>query len=198
MNNILNLHLGCGPKHMDGWINVDFFDNRNADVVTDLAAPWPWADGSVDKIYSNHVFEHLPFGHTFSECYRVLIMGGTVRFVVPHANTFVHLFNPTHITKFVWPTFDSWQDDNHSDYGFKMRWKVAYRRIHFLGPPPPGKTSFTRRCVNAIVEPTINTFPLLYERFFLYMIPACEIEYLLIKVPLDYNRFNEHFSGKLW
>jgi predicted SAM-dependent methyltransferase len=51
------LHMGCGPRIIPGWLNVDVAASEQ-DV--DLAAgQLPWADGSFGAIVSQQVIEHL-------------------------------------------------------------------------------------------------------------------------------------------
>ena len=63
-NQPLRLHLGCGEKYLDGYINVDYPPSEHnvmkvkADVyanVTELVFP----AGSVDEVRLHHVFEHF-------------------------------------------------------------------------------------------------------------------------------------------
>ena len=47
----MKLNLGCGKDYIDGWINVDFYDDLNCDVTHDLEEfPWPWDDNSISEI----------------------------------------------------------------------------------------------------------------------------------------------------
>ncbi len=111
----MKLNLGCGTQAPPGWTNVDyapgarlaklpFFrrlnrrlgivrSNWNSDIVVhDLRRTFPWADSSVDAIYSSHTLEHLSRveGRRFlSECHRVLTPGGIIRVVVPDLGRFV-------------------------------------------------------------------------------------------------------------
>jgi predicted SAM-dependent methyltransferase len=82
----LKLNLGCGPQRKPGWVNIDLFD-EGADLQLDLREPWPFPDGSVSYIYSEHVFEHLDFleevPHFLSESRRVLQTAGEFDVGVP-------------------------------------------------------------------------------------------------------------------
>jgi len=82
----LKLNLGCGPNSKPGWLNIDLF-NSAADLELDLCARWPFPNGSVAYIYSEHVFEHFEFyeevPHVLSESLRVLQTGGVFDVGVP-------------------------------------------------------------------------------------------------------------------
>jgi SAM-dependent methyltransferase len=74
----VKIQLGCGFNFLEGWANFD------TDV--DLSQPLPWADGTIDFIFAEHVIEHLttPQGvQMLAECYRVLKPGGVVRIAFP-------------------------------------------------------------------------------------------------------------------
>lgn len=105
----MKLNLGCGSQVPDGWVNVDYalgarfikiplFQTINKKIklfnldwnekiyLHDLTKKFPWADSSVDVIYSSHTLEHFSKvdGHNFlTECYRVLRKDGIIRIVVP-------------------------------------------------------------------------------------------------------------------
>jgi methyltransferase family protein len=178
----MKLHLGCGTVKLAGYHNVDFDKSASAaDEACDLTKiPWPWQDGSIDEIYTSHTYEHLPFKATFEESYRILKPHGILHVEVPHGNTYVYLLNPTHCTILSWQSFDPWTAGlSHSSYGITMKWKVLRRKIYFMGRNQ-GKL---RDFINFFVNPVINTFPVIYERFFMYMLPAANLEFVLEKQP---------------
>lgn len=82
----LKLNLGCGPNPKSGWVNIDLFD-PSADLRLDLRENWPFPDGSVSRIYSEHVFEHFEYfvevPHFLRESLRVLQNGGVFDVGVP-------------------------------------------------------------------------------------------------------------------
>jgi predicted SAM-dependent methyltransferase len=176
----VRLHLGCGNVRLPDFTNVDFAASAASDVTVDMSKlPWPWVDSSVDHIYTSHCLEHLPFKPTFEELYRVLKPGGTLHIRVPHANTFVHCMNPTHQTMFAWNSFDPWTPgSNHSNYGIAMMWKVRSKRINlFWGVP-----AWWKKAIESTLGRLLNCFPFLYERWFMYILQAGEIEYILEKL----------------
>jgi predicted SAM-dependent methyltransferase len=83
----LRLHLGCGPRLLDGWINLDVAINP-AIVSAKLPRGLKRFDGaSAQFIYTSHFLEHLEYPgeatEFVSECYRILRPGGVLRIVVP-------------------------------------------------------------------------------------------------------------------
>ena len=83
----MKLNLGCGSKLRDGYVNVDKFGEP--DVLCDLSIfPWPWTDGSVDEVFSEHFLEHVEnFECVILEIHRILKPGGVIWFKVPHYRT---------------------------------------------------------------------------------------------------------------
>jgi len=55
----LKLHIGCGPKPKQGWVNIDL--SPHADLTLDMREPLPFRNNSCLMIYSEHFFEHLDY-----------------------------------------------------------------------------------------------------------------------------------------
>lgn len=75
---LVKLNLGCGTNKLDGW--------QNFDAEIDIARPLPFADASADRIFAEHVVEHVDYRQAlafFAECRRVLKPGGVIRIAVP-------------------------------------------------------------------------------------------------------------------
>lgn len=82
---MLKLHLGCGSNSLEGWVNVDI-ESPIADLIHDLRQPLPFPDGSVDRIFAEHMIEHIEYEEAIAlirECRRVLVPGGVVRVTTP-------------------------------------------------------------------------------------------------------------------
>lgn len=81
----LKLHLGCGKRHLKGWLNIDI--KKDADVFLDLRERWPFEPSSVGEIYAEHLLEHFEYPgearHFLQEANRVLKPGGEIRLGVP-------------------------------------------------------------------------------------------------------------------
>lgn len=80
------LNLGSGPNPKKGWINIDLY-HEDSELRLDLRERWPFADGTVTQIYSEHVFEHFEIleevPHILAESLRVLKSGGLFEVGVP-------------------------------------------------------------------------------------------------------------------
>lgn len=91
----LRLNLGCGPRRLDGWVNVDGMRNENADVIHDLRRRLPMARESAAVIVAEHVLEHFFTDEAkrfLRECWRVLEPGGVLRVVVPDAERLMRAY----------------------------------------------------------------------------------------------------------
>ena len=89
------LHLGCGPNKLPGWVNVDIEEQYEPDLRHDLSQGLPYADGTVDAVYSEHFFEHLTLADgvgLMAECLRVLRRGGVLRIAMPDLTTIVEAY----------------------------------------------------------------------------------------------------------
>lgn len=87
------LELGSGPKKgKNGWVTIDLW---GADINHDLRKGIPLNDNSIDKIYTSHMFEHIPFKELkifIIECFRVLKVGGELSVSVPNARLYINSY----------------------------------------------------------------------------------------------------------
>lgn len=95
------LHIGCGYKKVEGWINVDKDPECKPDLCFDLTQPnWPIEDSTIDEVMAEHILEHLEGTEGYltfwKELYRVCKNGAEIKIEVPHwkHDTFIH--DPTH------------------------------------------------------------------------------------------------------
>jgi predicted SAM-dependent methyltransferase len=90
----LKLNIGCGANVAKGWVNLDL-DGPPEVFRWDCRRGLPFDDGSVKKIFAEHVFEHfdpVTGSHFLNECRRCLEAGGVVRIVVPDAGKYLNLY----------------------------------------------------------------------------------------------------------
>ncbi len=80
----LQLHIGCGPGHLPGWINIDV---HPAPLAMNVLWGLPFPDRSASRVFVSHLLEHLFFprdvSYFLAELNRVMAPGGIVRIVVP-------------------------------------------------------------------------------------------------------------------
>jgi SAM-dependent methyltransferase len=83
----LKIDLGCGSAKREGFIGLDYVAFPGVDYVLDLTKErWPLADGTVDHVYSSHLFEHIfPHDPLFREIGRVCRDGATIEIWTPYA-----------------------------------------------------------------------------------------------------------------
>lgn len=77
----VRLHLGCGSRIFDGYINVDgeYMRDHPDVIIHDITQPFPLADDSVDEILTVHVLEHITRSRVvgmLQEWHRILRPGG--------------------------------------------------------------------------------------------------------------------------
>lgn len=92
----MKLHLGCGTKHIDGWINVDARPLEGVDCVDDIQTLSAFESGSVEVIYASHVLEHvgrLDYMKVLERWFELLQDGGVLRIAVPDIEQVVRHYN---------------------------------------------------------------------------------------------------------
>ncbi len=80
------LHVGCGPHHLEGWLNADLFP-RGSQIRLDATRRFPLDDNTFDFVYTEHMIEHIPWTaalYMLTEIHRVLKPGGVLRVATPN------------------------------------------------------------------------------------------------------------------
>jgi predicted SAM-dependent methyltransferase len=93
---IRKVQLGAGASRLKGWLNTDI-EPGDGLAYLDATKPFPFEDGSIHYIFSEHVIEHLTYeeGKTMiAEAFRVLAPGGRMRVSTPDMKQFIALFDP--------------------------------------------------------------------------------------------------------
>lgn len=105
---MIRLNLGCGSSPRNGWINMDSRALPGVDIVRDVLRGLPFADNSVDEIYSENFLEHIPQTEVIwvmNEMHRVLKMDGQATHLVPEAGSVIQMQDPTHLSQWHRETF---------------------------------------------------------------------------------------------
>jgi predicted SAM-dependent methyltransferase len=104
-NNEKNLlHLGCGNKKIENWVNADFFadlkfwkiQKNRPDWMLDLRYPLNCEDNVWDGVFSEHTLEHLyPIDgfNLLKELHRTMKPGSWLRITVPDLKKYINYYN---------------------------------------------------------------------------------------------------------
>jgi predicted SAM-dependent methyltransferase len=93
----LNLNVGSGGRGLPGWLNTDAIAHPSDQTFScDIRRRLPMTDGSVARIFAEHVIEHIDFRHelpaVLREFRRVLKPGGWIRIIVPDGRRFAEAY----------------------------------------------------------------------------------------------------------
>jgi SAM-dependent methyltransferase len=87
------LQIGSGLVQRPGWLNTDI--GHRARYWLDMGEPFPFPDGSVTRLFSEHVVEHVPpqvVVRFLREAYRVLASDGILRILTPDAEAHARVY----------------------------------------------------------------------------------------------------------
>ena len=120
------LHLGCGPNNLEDWENLDLPE-------IDITRPLPYADDSVDFVFTEHVIEHVTPQQGwkfFAEARRVLKVGGVLRLAFPDPVRICRHYNKRYLEEFnPWtnrpPTIEGSLASIIEDWGHVAIWTVG-------------------------------------------------------------------------
>tara|TARA_A100001515_G_C4585472_1_gene214337 strand:- start:188 stop:769 length:582 start_codon:yes stop_codon:yes gene_type:complete len=82
MENKIKLHVGCGKRHLPGFVHIDQDDLPHIDHCRDISDLSIYDDNTVDEIYSCGVvvyFDRVEIVEVLKEWRRVLKPGGVLR-----------------------------------------------------------------------------------------------------------------------
>jgi len=95
MNDSTRLHLGCGHRHLPGFVNIDQDPLEHVDHVLDIKDLSIFENGSVDEIYSCGVivyFDRFQIKDVLKEWNRVLKVGGKLRISIADFEKMVQVY----------------------------------------------------------------------------------------------------------
>jgi ubiquinone/menaquinone biosynthesis C-methylase UbiE len=94
----MKLHLGCGLKKIEGYINIDIRPDVNPDIIDDIYKLNKISNNSVDIIYACHVLEHFgrhDYINVLKRWFEILKDGGILRISVPNFQSVNEYYNDT-------------------------------------------------------------------------------------------------------
>jgi predicted SAM-dependent methyltransferase len=95
----MKLHLGCGTKHLDGFINVDSRYIPEVDVADDIRTLTKFQNDSAELIYACHVLEHVgrrEYMAVLKRWHEILKSDGILRLAVPDFESVVNHYVKNH------------------------------------------------------------------------------------------------------
>lgn len=167
------LNFGCGKDVREEYVNMDIFPLPGVDVIHDFeVTPYPFEDSQFVEIYCSHVLEHASdLVLVVEELSRIGKKGGLVKVIVPYFSSPSNALDPTHKRQFNWHTFNHFVDG----YISKAKVDIVGRKIFFF----TSHAFMKSRWYSWPIDFLINLLPVIYQRFFPYILPASEIHYLL-------------------
>jgi len=95
----MKLHLGCGKRHIPGYVNIDFYRTEATDRILNIVQiDKSYKNETADVIYMSHVLEH--FERTqgkelLVKLFNILKPGGIIRLAVPDWDAIIDRYNET-------------------------------------------------------------------------------------------------------
>jgi 2-polyprenyl-3-methyl-5-hydroxy-6-metoxy-1,4-benzoquinol methylase len=127
----MRLNLGACDRIIPGFVSVDIAPP--ADIVADLAKPWPWLDSSADEVVAYDVIEHIADRiHFMNELHRVLKPCARATVETPNAAKGAGYFqDPTHVSPWCLNSFQYFEAGSFAtqrlakSYGITARFRMV-------------------------------------------------------------------------
>jgi SAM-dependent methyltransferase len=124
------LDVGCGIRKAPGAIGIDRNPASKADVLCDLDRfPYPFADGTFDRVVAIHVIEHVAdVIRAMEEFHRLVKPHGSIRIETPHYTDFSSFCDPTHrshLNSFSFRYFG----ENHGGFGYYSQARLRQVKV---------------------------------------------------------------------
>jgi predicted SAM-dependent methyltransferase len=132
----MKLHLGCGKRHIPGFVHVDAIAFPHVDHVRDVTELSCFGTDSCDLIYACHILEHFPrerVGHVLKEWRRVLRPGGVLRIAVPDFEAACEVYMRTKDLGLVIGPLYGRQDHQHNFHYNTFDFATAKRVLEGIG-----------------------------------------------------------------
>lgn len=194
------IDLGCGKRKVKGSIGVDRVKLPTVDIAHDLTKfPYPFEDGSVDKIYCRHVLEHFDADtriKALEEIYRMLKVSGQVEIRVPHVFSISAFRDPTHKSFFTFDTMRYFTTGNFFSYYTNIRFVVKriWANVELFGdwtrPSHQKRFAGIKNAVNTFFSFLINKLLFLSNTIAdsaVKMTSLSEVEIVWVLVKVDNN-----------
>lgn len=167
------LQIGCGARGRPEWVDLDRVPLPGVDVVADLDRPLPFANGVFDEVLAEHVLEHVAdLVALLGELARICRPGARLAVVVPHFSSVGAHTDPTHRRFFGYHSFDVFTAEGEYNFYSRTRLRIDARRIRWFWVK-----NRRREIPSRFLTWLVNVWPLAYERFFCWWLPASEVAF---------------------
>lgn len=127
---LLALDLGAAHARPDGYIGVDRRDADGVDIIAELPAPLPLADGSVGVIRAVDFLEHVADKVAlFNELYRLLAPSGLLLTQTPSTDGRGAFQDPTHVAFYNENSFWYFTEAKYQSYVPEIRARFQVSRL---------------------------------------------------------------------
>ena len=166
---MIKLNLGSGLDIKKDFINVDIINHPKVKKVDLNKKTLPFKTNYADYIYISHLLEYLDNPMDFMlEVYRIAKPNAVIDLIVDHYSFGLSYTELGHKR----PGF------SYFSFGTRFWNENLYKKLIVINK----RLNFTRinfKFLNIIFNPIINLSPMLYERFFAYMLHCSEVHFKL-------------------
>ncbi len=162
----MKLHLGCGRRVREGWVNLNETAGHGVDVVADLRAvtvgSLPFEDSTFDEMYARDIIDRVQDPSLLlSELYRIARPGCQLVVQVPHGSSDTAWVHPEVVRPYFPDTFTSFGQPYYwrGDCGYTGDWQVGFilvkmSRKHYVHVPHEERLRDIREKRNVVKEMT--------------------------------------------
>jgi len=132
----IKLHLGCGERHIDGFINIDINYYPGVDMLDDVRYLSKFKENTVDLIYACNVLEHLgrwEFIPALKRWYQLLKDGGILRISVPDFEMICQYYMETKDLKSLYSALYAGQDSPKNYHYWCWDFKTLKEDLESVG-----------------------------------------------------------------
>ncbi len=161
---IKTLDVGCGTSKEPGSVGMDRVASVRPDVLHDIDSfPWPFEDGSFDRVLLKHVIEHVSdVVKIMEEIHRVGKNGAEVLIITPHYSSSNSWTDPTHKQHLGFYTFEFFcGGEGRIGFYTDVRFEIVSKRLDFFG-----------RYRRLGIEWLANRMPRSWEKYLCHIFPA--------------------------
>jgi O-antigen biosynthesis protein len=127
---LLALDMGAAHAHPSGYLGVDRVAADGVDIVAELPAPLPLADGSVGVIRAVDFLEHVVDKISlFNELYRLLAPGGLLLSQTPSTDGRGAFQDPTHVAFYNENSFWYYTEANYRNFVPEIQARFQVSRV---------------------------------------------------------------------